>query len=117
MAPVQSSYNMLVIVIILPGHCDWLAVTQEREILMSSRQEYQSEQAGRQADGGGQGPEDTRTIQHTDHHLLLLCLGRDHTNRNTKSQSSPPFLHDIIVSVIENGILRGDVGPHVVGKR
>ena len=93
-----------------------LAVTQEREILMSSRQEYQSEQAGRQADEGGQGPEDTRTIQHTDHHLLLLCLARDDTNRNTKSPSFPPFLHDIIVSVIENGILRGYVCPHVVGK-
>ena len=39
-----------------------LAVRQEREILMSRRQEYQSEQAGRQAVGdGGPGDKDNTT--------------------------------------------------------
>ena len=90
-----------------------LAVTQEREILMSSRQEYQSEQGGRQAGQAGQ--EGRGDKDNTTHGSSSPPL--PHTNRNTKSQSFQGFLHDIVIGVIENGIFRGDVSPHVVGKR
>ena len=89
-----------------------LAVRQEREILMSRRQEYQSEQAGRQAVGG---PGDKDNTTHRSPSPPPPHLPQ--TNRNTKSQSFQPSLHDIVVGVIENRVFRGDVCPHVVGKR
>ena len=82
-------------------------MTQEREILMSSLEEYQSE-----ARDLGQG-------QHnTDHHpalsgLLLRSHKQEHTLVPTSFQ---PSLYNIVVGVVEHWILGSNIRPHVIGK-
>ena len=83
MAPVQSSYNMLVIVIILPGH--WLWHRKGKYWCQVGRNINQSRQDRR--DGGDWG---TRTAQHTDHHLLLPGL-RSHKQEHEISIISTVF--------------------------
>ena len=91
---------------------------QEREILMSSREEYQSEQAGREGGGPGgtQGQYNTQiTFSHP--HPLSGLRAETQTGTRNLNHSTIFFLHDVVVSVIEDGVFRGNVCPHVVGER